>query len=138
MLKLSSTRLLGALFLICVSLAKANTIDYFTTVYDTNLVTSDIGMRDIGAGTLSVAGINGSVTESYLYWHGPTLSTDSNVNANVSFNGTAINGTNIGFSADNFWGSLNSQAYRANVSPNLTGNGNYSLSNFQKTNAQIN
>lgn len=99
---------------------------------------ADQGMRDIGAGTLSVASINGSVTESHLYWHGPTRSTDSNVNANVSFNGTAINGTNIGFSADNFWGSLNSQAYRANVSPYLTGNGNYSLSNFQKTDAQIN
>ena len=138
MLRPTPTKLLAVSALFFASFASANTLTYFTTVYDTNFATADIGMRDIGAGTLAVTGVGGPVTSSYLYWHGPTNSTDPNVNANVNFNGTNITGTNIGFSADNFWNSLNSQAYRANVTSLLSGNGNYSLSNFQKADAQIN
>jgi hypothetical protein len=118
--------------------ADANSLTYSTTVFDTNYVTADLGMRDVGSGTLAVAGINGSVTSSLLFWHGPTNSTDPNVNANVTFNGTAVTGTNIGLSQDNFWGSLNSQAYRSDVTSLVTGNGNYSLNNFEKATAQVN
>ena len=49
-----------------------------------------------------------------------------------------MTGTNIGFSQDNFWSSLNSQAYRADVTSIVTGNGTVALSNFQKPNAQVN
>lgn len=118
--------------------ASANKLTYYTTIYNTNYATADIGLRDVGAGTLAVSGISGTVTDSLLYWHGPTNSTDPNVNATVNFNGTSITGTNIGFSADNFWGALNSQAYRANVTSLVTGNGNYALSDFQKPTAMIN
>lgn len=135
---LSRTKIFVASMLFAVSMANGNTLSYFTTIYDTNFVTADIGLRDVGAGTLSVTGIGGPVTDSYLFWHGPTNSTDPNVNANVNFNGTNIQGTNIGFSNDNFWSSLNSQAYRANVTSLVTGNGSYTLSNFQKPLAQIN
>jgi hypothetical protein len=135
---LSRANVIAISFLITVSLASGNTLTYFTTVYDTNFVAADIGLRDVGAGTLSVSGISGSVTSSYLFWHGPTNSTDPTVNASVNFNGTNIQGTNIGFSADNFWQSLNSQAYRANVTSLVTGNGSYTLSNFQKPTSQIN
>ncbi len=139
-LKGRQCRLTGALALAlmaCVP-ANANTISFAQTIFNTNFVTSDIGLRDVGAGTLNVSGITGTVTDSLLFWHGPTNSTDPNANANVNFNGTAIKGTNIGFSQDNFWASLNSQAYRANVTSLVTGNGSYTLSNFQKTNAQVN
>ena len=129
--------LLVSIFLGALS-ANANVISYYTTVFDTNFATADLGLRDVGAGTLAVSGISGTVTQSLLFWHGPTNSTDPNVNANVNFNGTSITGTNIGFSQDNFWGDLNSQAYRANVTSLVTGNGNYTLSNFQKPTAQIN
>lgn len=135
---LSRANVIACLFLVPVSLLSGNTLTYFTTIYDTNFVTADIGMRGVGSGTLSVSGITGPVTDSYLFWHGPTNSTDPNVNASVNFNGTNIQGTNIGFSADNFWSSLNSQAYRANVTSLVTGNGSYALSNFQKPEAQIN
>lgn len=118
--------------------ARANIITYAETIYSTNFVTADIGMRNIGAGNLTVTGVAGPVTDALLFWHGPTNSTDPNANANVTFNGTPVTGTNIGFSADNFWGDLNSQAYRANVTSLVTGNGTYALSNFQKPNAQIN
>jgi hypothetical protein len=113
--------------------ASANTISFAQTIFDTNFVTFDVGLRDVGAGTLAVSGVTGTVTNSLLFWHGPTNSTNSNANANVDFNGAAVTGTNIGFSQDNFWSSLNSQAYRANVTSQVTGNGSYALSNFQKS-----
>ena len=127
-----------AITLLTATAASANKLTYYTTIFNTNYATADLGLRDVGAGTLPVSGISGSVTDALLYWHGPTNSTDPNVNANVNFNGTNITGTNIGFSSDNFWGALNSQAYRANVTSLVTGNGNYSLSNFQKADAQVN
>ncbi len=140
MLKSYTANLVGitVIALFTATAANANKITYYTTIYNTNYATADIGLRDVGAGTLAVSGINGTVTDSLLFWHGPTNSTDPNVNANVNFNGTNITGTNIGFSNNNFWGDLNSQAYRANVTSLVTGNGNYSLSNFQKPDAMIN
>lgn len=97
-------------------------------------------MRDVGAGTLTIGGIptGSTVTQTNLYWHGPTNSTDPNVNADVMVAGQAVMGTNIGFSSDNFWSSLNSQAYQATVTNIINGNGNYALSGFQNANAQIN
>jgi hypothetical protein len=127
-------------FGLCVAIAslacltsRANTISYVETVYNTNFVTSDIGLRGVGAGTMTVSGITGPVTQALLFWHGPTNSTDPNINADVNVNGTAVTGTNIGFSDDNFWSSLNSQAYRADVTAEVTGNGPVTLSDFQKT-----
>jgi hypothetical protein len=133
-----SRKLLFSLVFVGAVALNANTISYYTTIYNTNFATADLGLRDVGAGTLNVAGISGTVTNSLLFWHGPTNSASPSVNANVNFNGTNITGTNIGLSQDNFWSSLNSQAYRANVTSLVSGNGNYALSNFQKTDAQIN
>lgn len=116
----------------------ANILSYSETVFNTNFVTSDIGLRDVGAGNLTVSGVTGTVTRSLLFWHGPTNSTDPNVNANVNVDGAPVTGTNIGFSQDNFWASLNSQAYRADVTSLVTGNGTVALSNFQKPDAKIN
>lgn len=121
---------------LCVE-ARANAISFAETIFDTNFVTSDIGLRDVGAGSLTVSGVTGPVTDALLFWHGPTNSTDPAANANVNFNGTAITGTNIGFSQDNFWNSANSQAYRADVTSLVSGNGTYALSNFQKSDAQV-
>lgn len=111
---------------------RANILTYTQTVYNTNFVTSDIGLRGVGAGTMTVTGITGPVTQALLFWHGPTNSTDPTVNSNVTVNGASVVGTNIGFSQDNFWGSANSQAYRADVTTEVTGNGPVTLSNFQK------
>ena len=116
----------------------ASTLSFSTTIFDTNYVASAVGLRDVGTGDLTISGVSGNVTRAYLYWHGPTNTSDATANANVTFDGTAITGTNIGFSYDNFWNSENSQAYRADVTSLVTGNGTYSLSNFQKANVQIN
>ena len=111
----------------------------FTTVQNTDVASFGIGyFRGVGTGTLNVSGLSGTISKAFLYWHGPTNSPDATANANVSFGGTSITGSNIGFSDDNFWNFSNSQAYRADVTSILTGNGNYALSNFNKSGIEIN
>jgi hypothetical protein len=92
------------------------------------------GMRDSGTGTLAVSGISTPVVAAFLYWNGPTNSSNPAANAAVTFNGAPVTGTNIGFASDNCWGFQNSQSYRADVTSlvNANGNGNYSLNNFFK------
>jgi hypothetical protein len=90
------------------------------------------GMRTNGTGSIAVSGVTGPVARAILYWNGPTNSTDPAANAAVTFNGTPVTGTNIGFASDNcFWGFQNSQSYQADVTGLVTGNGTYSLSNFR-------
>lgn len=90
------------------------------------------GMRGDGTGSITVSGVTGTVTRALLYWNGPTNSTDPTANAAVNFAGTPVTGTNIGFASDNCWGFQNSHSYRADVTPLVTGDGSYSLSNFRK------
>jgi hypothetical protein len=123
--------------LVSVTLAMsvhANLLQNFTTVPSTNFAMFGYGgMRGIGTGTITVSGVSGTVTRAMLVWHGPTNSTSATANAVVTFNGTSVTGTNIGFSSDNCWGFTNSQAYEAEVTPLVSGNGTYSLANFLKT-----
>lgn len=126
---------------VATSPALASNLTFLTTVTDTDVASFGLGyLRSNGTGTLNVGGLSGSVTQAYLFWHGPTNSSAGTANAAISFGGSAISGTNIGFSQDNFWGFANSQAYRADVTGivSATGNGAYALSNFTKADAEIN
>ena len=98
------------------------------------------GMRGDGNGTITVGGVSGTVTKALLYWNGPTSSTVPTANAAVTFAGSPITGTNIGFASSNCWSPPfdNSQSYRADVTSLVTGNGPYSLANFTKPDADIN
>jgi hypothetical protein len=96
------------------------------------------GMRGSGTGSITVSGVSAPVFHAFLYWNGPTNSTDPAVNAAVTFNGSAVTGTNIGVSGDNNWGFQNTQAYRAEVTSLVTGNGTYGLADFVKPDADIN
>jgi hypothetical protein len=119
--------------------ASANDIQYFQTFTNTDFTEAGFGaMRGAGTGTITLSGVSGTVTKAYLYWHGPTNSSDPLANATVLFGGTSILGTNIGFSSDNAWGFLNSQAYRADVTSLVSGNGSYSLANFNKPGIEVN
>lgn len=138
MQKLSAIAL-GLVAMGAAGTASANDLAPFTTIQNTDWAQAGLGgMRGVGSGTIALSGVTGTVTKAYLYWHGPTNSTDPLANASVSFGGTGITGTNIGFSDDNFWDFQNSQAYRADVTSLVTGNGNYALSGFTKTDAEIN
>jgi hypothetical protein len=134
--------LFGGFFTLCLGgtqAALASDLAPFKTVFDTDVTTAGYGgMRDIGSGSLSLSGVTGTVTEAYLYWHGPGNSTDENANAAVTFNGTDISGMSLGLSADNCWGFANSKAYRADVTSLISGDGTYTLENFTKTGENIN
>jgi hypothetical protein len=123
--------------------AAAKQVEKLTTILHTKFVSAGIGgmastSRSAGSegtngsGTIVLSGVTGPVTKALLYWHGPTAGGPSSVNAGVRFNGNDINGINIGTSSDNCWGFANSQAYRADVTSFVTGDGNYALANFQK------
>jgi hypothetical protein len=90
------------------------------------------GMRGNGTGSIAVSGVEGRVERALLYWNGPTNSSSPTANAAVTFAGTPVTGTNIGFSSDNCWGFANSQSYRADVTSLVPGNGTYSLADFVK------
>lgn len=112
--------------------AHANVISAYTTIYGTDCTSAGTGGLRDGSGTVTVSGVSGSVSQSLLYWQGPTNSTDPNTIANIQVNGNAVTGTNIGFSDDNFWNYDNGQAYRANTTSVINGNGAYALTGFNK------
>lgn len=128
-----------AVSLAIASPAAANSLSYFDTVFGTDYAVFGYGgMRDVGTGTVTVSGVTGTVTRAILTWHGPTQVSDPTANATVTFDGTSITGTNIGLSADNNWGFANSQAYSADVTALVSGDGAYSLENFLKDAGRIN
>jgi hypothetical protein len=97
------------------------------------------GMRGgAGTGTITVSGVTTPVLHALLFWHGPTNSSDPAANASVTFAGTPIAGTNIGVDEDNCWTFANTQAYRADVTGLVTGNGTYTLSDFTKPDVDMN
>lgn len=119
--------------------ATAAPLTFFETVFNTDYAYFGTGgMRGTGTGSLTVTGITSDVTRAIIHWHGPTNSLDPTAGAAVTFNGTDIVGTNIGFGNDNCWGFQNSQAYYADVTDLITGNGTYSLTNFLGPNADVN
>jgi hypothetical protein len=105
------------------------------TVSNTDVAESGFGgMRGDGnTGSIMANGITGPVAHAFLYWNGPTNSSDFGANASVMLNGEPVTGTNIGVASDNCWNFQNSQSYRADVTSIVTGNGDYSLGNFRKT-----
>lgn len=133
--------LAAAVLAVLPGMASATNLTSFKTVFDTDFTAAGVGgMRGNGTGTISLSGVTGTVSEAYLFWHGPTnaASTNTGANANVTFNGNAIAGTFLGISDNNCWGFANSMAYRANVSSLVTGNGSYTLANFMKPGVDIN
>ncbi|NTU77786.1 MAG: hypothetical protein HGA45_00040 [Chloroflexales bacterium] len=119
--------------------ALANDIQPYRIIANVDVASAGYGgMRTTGTGSISLSGVSGTVLQALLYWQGPTNSTNATANASVSFGGATVTGTNIGFSSDNCWGFSNSQAYRADVTSQVAGNGSYALANFTKSSADIN
>jgi hypothetical protein len=130
--------IVAACLLLSAAPVGAGPITFLRTISDTNLVLDGVGgMRGSGNGTLTVAGVTGPVTQSYLWWHGPSNSATP-INTPVTVNGMSVTGANIGISSDNCWGFQNSFAYRADTTSLINGNGTYALTNFTKPNADVN
>lgn len=131
--------LLSIVLLALPGLANATDLTNFKTVFDTDFASAGVGgMRGIGTGDITLAGVSGTVTEAYLYWHGPNNSQDNLNNATVNFDGTNVTGDFLGVSSDNCWGFSNSLAYRADVTSLVSGSGTYSLADFVKNGSDVN
>ena len=120
------------------SAALANDIAYVETIQRTDMTAAALGgVRGYGYGTMSLSGVGGHpVTKAYLFWHGPE--SGGGDNHNITLNGNWISGVSIGNSSDNCWGFDRSQAYRADVTSLVPGDGNYSLDNMKKGSIDIN
>ncbi len=117
----------------------SNNLAQFHIIHNADMVQSGVGgVRNVSSAPLTISGLSGTVLKAYLYWHGPTNSSDPAANATIDFNGTSITGENIGFADDNDWGYANSQAYRADVTSLITGDGTYGLFELKKDNGAIN
>jgi hypothetical protein len=117
----------------------ASTLSHFATRVNTDFAMfgyggmAATGIASDGTGTITVAGVSGTVRRATLVWHGPTSSANDAVNATVTFNGTSVTGVHVGTSDSNCWsGFTNSRAYQADVTSLVAGNGAYTLSNFVK------
>ncbi|MGR8933725.1 MAG: hypothetical protein ACU837_04955 [Gammaproteobacteria bacterium] len=91
-----------------------------------------VGMRNRGAGKISIAGIppKSKVLRAFLYWdvlgagEAPSFSKGK-------FNGTAIQGALVGSGGNPCWQGVSANyAYRADVTNLVNGNGSYKLSAF--------
>lgn len=138
-----TSAIVAACLALGVGAAQASDLTNFKTVFNTDFAAAGFGgMRGIGSGSITLAsGVGaGTVTEAYLFWHGPSSSTadPATTNATVNFNGSDVTGAFLGASSDNCWGFNNSLAYRANVTSLVTGDGVYSLANFMKNGNDIN
>ena len=133
-----------ALFLGGSDAARANFISYSETVYNTDFLSAGLGgLRNVGAGAIVLTNLTGTVKKAYLFWHGPMVASATNpaANATIKLNGQTITGVNLGFSSDNCWSTIDtdanyvySAAYRADVTGLVasTRNGSYTLSDTIK------
>lgn len=132
-------RTAAIIVLMLPGIANATDLTFFKTVFDTDFTSTGIGnLRGNGTGDITLSGVSGTVTEAYIYWHGPNDDSDNLNNATVSFAGTDVTGDFLGVSSDNCWGFANSLAYRADVTSLVSGNGTYSLANFINGQSDIN
>ena len=119
----------------------ANDINFRGVVRNTDFVSAGVGgLRNIGKGTITLRGMTGTVHQAWLYWAGPSNSTNPLANAAITLNSRPIVGEQIGFTSDNCWGYRNSQAYRADVTSIVAamGNGAYAIAGLLKQGTNIN
>jgi hypothetical protein len=92
--------------------------------------TAGVGLRGATGGTINLSGVPAGATiqKAFLYWGMLDNGEDSTLKQ-MTINSSAIVGTRIGTGPDTCWGRTNSFTYRADVTPFVTGNGTYALTN---------
>ena len=117
-----------ALLAFAIGAAHAAEIQPTRTVRNIDMATAGVGGIKSGTGSIALAGVSGSVRKAYLYWHGVNIN-GAYGRGTVSFNGQPVSGRSLGISGTNCWGATGrSQAFEADVSALVSGNGTYSLS----------
>jgi hypothetical protein len=120
---------LGLAVLLVFGVALAKPVTKTRTVVSTDFVVAGISGVGGGSGTINLAGVSGTITQAYLFWHGINNSGTGAVydNATITFAGSSVTGVAIGDATTNCWGSGSSRAFRADVTAFVTGNGAYLL-----------
>lgn len=97
-------------------------------------VASGVGLRNRGAGSITVTGIppGATVARAFLVWSILGGSTPGSNFATGKVNGSTVTGTLAGSGPSPCWTpwTVNGYAYRAEVTSLVTGNGSYALSGF--------
>ncbi|MDB6055397.1 MAG: hypothetical protein JWN25_2920, partial [Verrucomicrobiales bacterium] len=129
------------MFLIAIASfrAAATELSFFASYTNVDYVSAGVGgLRETGYGDISLTGVSGTIKKAYLYWHGHGKQGDydaSITNALVFINGNPAQGQVIGTSGPNGWNFppynfYFGQAFRADVTDLITGNGTYTVSDF--------
>lgn len=96
-------------------------------------VAAGVGLRNRGSGTITLTGIPAGATvhAAYLYWSVLGGGTEPANFKQGTFKGVTVSGTKVGSGSAPCWSNVTTgYAYRANVTRQVTGNGNYALSGF--------
>jgi hypothetical protein len=117
-----------ALLTFATGLAQAAEIKATRTVRNVDMATAGIGGIDTGTGSLALSGVSGGVQKAYLYWHGINNNGGAYNKPTITFAGQSVTGASLGISGTNCWGNGQSQAFEADVTSLVAGNGSYSLS----------
>ena len=116
-----------ALLTCATGLVQAAEIQATRTVRNVDMATAGVGGIDTGTGSIALGGVGGSVKKAYLYWYGINGAGAYNRSA-ISFGGQPVTGRALGASGTNCWGDGQSNAFEADVTALVTGNGSYSVS----------
>lgn len=108
---------------------------YATPVTQTNIesnvdwTSAGVGGVGGGAGTIDLTGVGGTVLKAFLIWHGIDNSGAGAEydNDTVAINGNAVTGVSLGDAATNCWGAGSSRAFRADVTPFVSGDSMYTI-----------
>jgi len=105
--------------------AQATPVTNTGTVYNTDWASAGLGGVDDGDGTVTLAGVSGTVTKALLYWHGIDIGgTGETYDASaITFASSPVVGSSLGDANTNCWGDGSSRTYRADVTSLVTGNG---------------
>lgn len=117
-----------AVMTLALPMSLAKEVTKFETIPNVNMASAGIGgLRGAGTGTIQLAGVPGTATvrRALLYWHGPINSDVEVLHSTVSLNGNSVTGDSLGQSFDNNWYYPASQAFRADVTQWVRGDGDY-------------
>jgi hypothetical protein len=113
--------------------AQATPVSNASTVFNTDWTSAGVGGVGAGGGTITLAGVSGTVTKALLYWHGIDSggAGETYDASTITFAGSPAPGTSLGDANTNCWGAGSSRAYRADVTSLVSGNGAFTVSGLE-------
>ncbi len=118
-----------------ISTARATPVAFARSEFGVDWTSAGIsGIGSDGNAAITLSGVTGTVRSATLYWHGVdgslVFAGDGDGiydDASISFNGNPVTGVSLGDAPTNCWGDGSTRAFRADVTPFVTGDGTYTL-----------